>query len=160
MNITLTDLIAIAGAILGSMGTLLFLMWNLFNSRFDKIDERFESSDRKLTDQIENIRHELTNKIDTGVKDLDATDKALASKIENLEKLTDKIDSVEQKLTFQIDTLDENLGNTTEKLSEKISTTRDRISHIEGQLIYTKMVPFDFEAFEAEKPKRRLKTQG
>lgn len=78
MNITLVDLIAVAGAVLGSMGTLLLLLWNLYNGRFDKIDERFESLEGKLTNKLENIRHELSDRIDKGFKDLDATDEALA----------------------------------------------------------------------------------
>lgn len=159
MNVTLADLLAVAGTVLGSIGTLLLLMWNLLNGRFDKFDVRLESLERKLTDRVEDIRHELTARIDTGIKGLDTADKALGSQLNTLEKLTDKIDTVEQKLIFQIDTLETSLNNATEKLSEKIGTMRDRISRIEGHLIpTTQIVPFDFEVYDPEKPKKRLKT--
>ncbi|OJW66748.1 MAG: hypothetical protein BGO68_00220 [Candidatus Amoebophilus sp. 36-38] len=130
MQLSFQDYLIILGPSLGLMS----LMWHHFNTRFDKIDVRFQGLDEKLTKKIEHVE----------------------------EKLTKKIEHVEEKLTKKIEHLernwDEKINMADTKLSEKLDTVRDRVSRIEGQLIPTKIVSFEVP-FEETSPKKKLKEQ-
>ncbi len=43
MQLNLQDILAIVAAILGPMGALIGFMWHHFNTRFEKVDQRFET---------------------------------------------------------------------------------------------------------------------
>jgi hypothetical protein len=115
MSLHLQDFLAMLAVVSGPVGTLMAFMWHHSNTKFEKLDEKFEI----LRGDIHNV------------------EKSLRADINGVEKrLEEKIDSVEKSLRADINGVEKRLG-------EKIDAVRDRVSRIEGQLAPASIVAFN-----------------
>ena len=95
MQLSFQDYLIILGPSLGLMS----LMWHHFNTRFDKIDVRFQGLDEKLTKKIEHVEEKLTKKIEHLERNWDEKINMADTKLsEKLDTVRDRVSRIEGQL--------------------------------------------------------------